>query len=150
MPHAETLAKSSLSVKRRIRESRVAHQAEPAGKCQTTLSGPKDHQSDLWVGRCLDFGLVTSGKSDDAAWTNLKSVVKLHIEHCFTNDQPGLLRHRATDEDFANFDTDIQKQHFRSEKIYLNLVAPKEPDAQSFWIHGVELDETPSQVHAVR
>src|ERR1051325_7732009 len=86
-----------------------------------------DQETGLWVGRCLDFGLVTSGKTAESAWTNLKSVVKLHIEHCFTNDEFRLSKHRAPDEDFTDFDHQTQHDHVRSDKIELNLVAPKPP-----------------------
>lgn len=101
----------------------------------------QDDQTGAWIGHCLDFDLVTSGESPDLAWNNLKSVVKLHIEHCFTHDQNGLDFHRAPDEDFALFEK-LTNDHrlFRSDKINLNLVAPKAPDQISFWIQGAELD----------
>lgn len=105
----------------------------------------EDRETGLWIGRCLDFGLVTSGKTVEDAWTNLKSVVKVHLEHCLTQDESGLIQHRASDEEFTKFDDSSQTEQFRSENIKLNLIAPKVPTARSFWIRGVEC-ETPSHV----
>ncbi len=99
----------------------------------------EDEQAGVWVGHCLDFDLVTSGDTPDIAWTNLKSVVKLHIEHCFTHNRGALCAHQASDEDFEVFKKICKTELFRSDKIRLNLVAPKPPDQLSFWIQGVEI-----------
>jgi predicted RNase H-like HicB family nuclease len=104
-----------------------------------------DTESGAWVSRCLDFDLVTSGKTEKESWANLKSVVKLHIEHCFTNNRGALSLHRADDEDFALFRKMTETgNNFWSDKIELNLVAPppKVPDQISFWIKGVNSSGT--------
>ena len=100
-----------------------------------------DMDSGAWVSRCLDFDLVTSGETEEGAWNNLKSVVKLHVEHCFTHNHAALSRYRATDEEFAFFEALASRSRFWSDKIKLNLVAKKKrevPDQLSFWIKGVD------------
>src|SRR5580698_6724531 len=95
-----------------------------------------DTDSGAWIGHCLDFDIVTSGRTEEMAWTHLKSVVKLHIEHCFTHDHDGLGRHRASAFLFNEFDAAVSSnEDFWSDRIRLNLVAPKQQPAQdSFWI----------------
>jgi len=105
-----------------------------------------DNESGSWVGHCLDFDLVTSGKTEEIAWTHLKAVVKLHIEHCFTHDHSGVGRHRAPQAFFDQFDQAVsQKGDFWSDRINLNLVAAqKQPDQKRFWIRGLELEQASS------
>jgi hypothetical protein len=99
----------------------------------------RDKETGLWIGRSLDFGLVTSGKSDEIAWKNLKSVVRLHVEHCFSDDRDAVHKHRASEEEFRAFDESRDAAPFRSDKIELRMVAPRAPDSLSFWMQGVEL-----------
>src|SRR5580692_3890336 len=85
----------------------------------------EDAETKRWVAHCLEFDLVTSGKDEDAAWANLKSVVKTHVEHCFTNWQKGLKQQASADE-FALFALLKERQkEYRSEKISFNLVPPQ-------------------------
>jgi predicted RNase H-like HicB family nuclease len=109
-----------------------------------------DPASGRWVAHCLDFDLVTSGKTDEAAWTNIKAVVKLHIEHCFTHDNDGMFKHRVDQELIDSFDAGKGLTEVWSDKIRLNLVAPKKEadDKITFWIKGVELAQT-STIQAV-
>lgn len=109
----------------------------PVGPIRCLLSF--DPASGAWVSHCLDFDLVTSGKTDEDAWANIKAVVKLHIEHCFTHDNDGLEKHRVDQELIDRFDRGKGLMEVWSDKIKLNLVQPRKQDDLSFWIKGVEL-----------
>jgi predicted RNase H-like HicB family nuclease len=105
-----------------------------------------DPESGAWVAHCLDFDIVTSGRDDSEAWERIKSVVKLHIEHCFTHDQGGLRSHVAPQELIDSFDEGLKHWEVWSDKIKLNLIAPTKPE-NSFWIKGVELEQTTCLSH---
>jgi hypothetical protein len=111
----------------------------------------KDPATGRWNGHCLDFNIATSGKDPDRAWKNLRAVVRLHVEHCFTHWQDGL-KSRAHQADFTLFDALAQQQHFRSEKITFDLVAPKASEQLApLWIQGIELQDpagVPQVAHA--
>jgi len=99
----------------------------------------EDGESKRWIAHCLDFDLATSGKDEDAAWKNLKSAVRTHVEHCFTNWQSGLAK-KASEKEFALFEflRETQKE-YRSDKISFNLIPPKtELTISSLWMHGFE------------
>src|SRR5260370_39597501 len=82
----------------------------------------RDTDTQQWVGHCLDFDLVTSGKNEDSAWGNLIKVVRAHIEHCFTFHPDGL-KLEASPEEWAVFRAFRKRQkNVRSEKITLRLV----------------------------
>jgi hypothetical protein len=98
----------------------------------------QDEETKLWLGHCLDFNLVTSGKSPDGAWTNLRAVIKTHVEHCFTNHRDGL-GFRAGSQDWRLFDELKKKQPMmRTEKITLRLVAPETEQIPAFWMQAAE------------
>jgi predicted RNase H-like HicB family nuclease len=98
----------------------------------------QDAETKLWLGHCLDFDLVTSAKTQDGAWQNLKSVITTHVEHCFTHHKDGL-KFRASKDEWNLFGTLKNKQPMlRQEKITLRLVAPPAEQMPAFWIAGVE------------
>lgn len=68
-----------------------------------------DPETRRWNGHCLDLDLATSGKDAEEAWKNLRAVVRLHVEHCFTNWQQGL-KFRANDDEIAVFEALKTKQ----------------------------------------
>ena len=87
----------------------------------------KDEATGRWNGHCLDFDIATSGKDPDRAWKNLRAVVRLHVEHCFTHWQEGLT-FKACAAEIDLFDRLMAKQQtFRSEKITFDLAPPKRP-----------------------
>ena len=97
-----------------------------------------DKETKRWVAHCLDFDLATSGKDEDAAWDNLKSVVRLHVEHCFTHFHDAFNK-KASTEEFERFEALKKAQpEFRSEKISFKLVPPKTPAVPALWMHGFE------------
>jgi hypothetical protein len=98
-----------------------------------------DQETGRWNGHCLDLDLATSGETSEVAWKNLRAVVRLHIEHCFTNWQEGL-KFCASDSEIAVFEALKAKQPVRSEIIQLNLVPPKDrrPSMPALWIQAVE------------
>jgi hypothetical protein len=100
-----------------------------------------DVETGRWLGHCLEFDIVTSGKDPDSAWKNLKAVVRLHVEHCFTNWQEGLTEFRASDEEIAVFEALKERQLFRSDKITFTLIPPQKDELHPLWMQGVELSE---------
>lgn len=110
-------------MKRQGKESEKAPEIPPVLSCLLT----QDSITSLWLGQCLDFNIVTSAKSPDTAWKNLRAVIKLHVEQCFAHHHEGL-RRRAPEEDWALFnELKNQQEHFRSEPINLKLVSPEKP-----------------------
>jgi hypothetical protein len=99
----------------------------------------QDGSSKRWIGHCLDFNLVTSGKDPDKAWAHLCGVIKVHVEHCFTHHHDGL-KFRAADEHWQLFENLKKKQKMmRTEKITLRLVERKDGSGEPpFWVQGVE------------
>ena len=98
-----------------------------------------DVETGRWNGHCLDLDLATSGKTADQAWENLRAVVRLHVEHCFTNWQDGL-KFRATSDEISSFEKLKLLHGARSEKITFNLVPPQkqEEPPPPLWIEAVE------------
>lgn len=99
----------------------------------------KDTVTGRWLGHCLDFDIVTSGEDEDKAWTNLKAVVRAHVEACFAQWQDGL-KFRASNNEIDLFETlKVRQQNFRSDKLELKLTPPPEvKPLHPFWIQGVE------------
>ncbi len=101
----------------------------------------KDAETQRWLAHCLDLAIVTSAKDEDVAWDNLKSVVRLHVEHCFTHWQEGLT-FRASENEIAVFEALKKKQKFcRTDKITFNLIPPQATECPPLWMEGVELTE---------
>lgn len=103
-----------------------------------------DEETGRWNGHCLDFDIVTSGLNEDAAWANLKAVVKNHVEECFVKWPKGL-EHTASQDRWKCFQnlTEQEKQNpFRQEKIHFNLPEPSESDYErvndELWIKGLQ------------
>jgi len=97
-----------------------------------------DAATNRWLGHCLDFDLITSGKTADAAWEHICGVVKVHVENCFTHHQDGL-RFRAGKQHWDLFSALKKKSNlFRQEKITLRLVRPEEAPTPPVWMQGIE------------
>jgi hypothetical protein len=113
------------------------------------LLGP-DNETGRWIAHCLDFDLVTSGKTEDDAWKHLLRIVKMHVEHCFTHRPEGL-QHEADPTEWTLFKALKQQTEFiRSEKISLTLVPPPEDESLNFfWIKGVETKPSADLVQRV-
>jgi hypothetical protein len=98
----------------------------------------KDDETQLWLAHCLNLDLVTSSKTPDDAWKRLTQVIKMHVEHCFTNRHRGL-EHSASDEEWADFKrVKARATPLRSEKVELNLVPGQMDEDKFVWIEGVE------------
>ena len=99
-----------------------------------------DEQTGRWLAHCLDFDLMTSAKTQDAAWENLRKVVRVHVEHCFTFHQDGLKLEAEPHEweDFRRIEDQLKADNMpiRTEKITLKLTPPK--PCGEIWIRGVE------------
>jgi predicted RNase H-like HicB family nuclease len=97
-----------------------------------------DESTNRWTGHCLDFDIVTSGKSVDSAWENLRAALTLHVEHCFTHHHRGL-NHKAPQRDWDLFCALKKQQHFiRTEPITLRLILPQVVEMPPLWVQGVE------------
>src|SRR4029077_4276169 len=100
----------------------------------------RDAETGRWLAHCLDLDLITSGKDEDAAWSNLKGVLRAHVESCFTHWQEGLT-FRASREEFDLFEKlKATQQNFRSDKIEFRLTPPKTEvtPLHPHWMQGVE------------
>jgi len=96
-----------------------------------------DAESRRWNGHCLDFDIVTSGLNQDAAWSNLKDVVRLHVEQCFTNWRPGLNR-EATQDHWTMFRVlSSVNRPFRQDRIEFDLVEPAGDDIHGVWLKAL-------------
>ena len=96
-----------------------------------------DKQTSRWVGKCLDLGLTTSGKTDKAAWENLTKVVKAHVETCWRRNREALVKNRAPDAEFDLFKHLGEKEPGRRDKITFDLIEP-ENEIGPLWIEGLE------------
>jgi hypothetical protein len=100
----------------------------------------KDEQTGRWLAHCLDFDLLTSAKSQDTAWENLRKIVRVHIEHCFTFHEDGLKLKAEPHEwsDFKRIKDHLESEGIpiRTDKITLRLI-PVESGGE-LWIRGVE------------
>lgn len=106
-----------------------------------------DKQTGLWVNHCLDFDLVTSGTSEDEAWSSMKSVLRVHVESCFSDGfLPGLSK-KADLDAWVAFAEQWMLGNYRSEKIKFDL---KRNDhlVSGLWMKGVEVESFPSRVRA--
>ena len=82
-----------------------------------------DPDTSLWIGHCLDLDLVTSAKTEEDAWANLKKVILAHVEACLTHFEPGMARY-ASDDKFEVFGQLLwtnPEEEIRRDKISLNL-----------------------------
>ncbi|GEM_PF-5890619 len=96
----------------------------------------QDQETSRWNGHCLNFDIVTSGRDEEAAWSNLKLVVRHHIEECFEKFPDGL-RNTASPDKWTIFNLLAEKNGMkRSDKIHLNLVVPEDED---LWIEAIDL-----------
>jgi predicted RNase H-like HicB family nuclease len=48
-----------------------------------------DEDTGLYVGHCLTYDLVSTAKAPREAIDNLKSLIKLHVEYCYTHYKQG-------------------------------------------------------------
>ena len=131
-------------------ETKMAHEEDIAPQVFSCLLS-KDEQTGRWLAHCLDFDLMTSAKSQDIAWENLRKVVRAHIEHCFTFHQDGL-KMRAEDHEWANFreiEVRLKEQQIpiRTEKITLKLTPTK--SGRELWIRGVEILANPAATPSI-
>jgi len=80
----------------------------------------RDEATGSYIGHCLNYDLMDSGKTQDEAWENIKFVLKNHIEFCYTHFQSGLKR-GAKQQDWDRFFQAIQNnpKSVRMEKLEL-------------------------------
>ena len=98
-----------------------------------------DQETGSWIGKCLDFGLVTSGATEEQAWSNMKSVVKMHVEHCCRNSQEAVCSIPAAPAEMRRFEELWKNHEGWSDRIVLNLVAAKARESDvKFWIRAIE------------
>lgn len=102
----------------------------------------KDGQTGRWLAHCLDFDLLTSAKTEEIAWENLRKVVRAHIEHCFAFHREGLELQAESSEwsEFRRVEKRLMDDGLpiRTEKITLKLATPTKPWGDDLWIKGVE------------
>jgi len=98
-----------------------------------------DPETGRWNGHCLDLDIATSGTDPETTWQQLRSVVRMHVENCFTQWQKGLTR-RATPNEIAVFEELSKTMQVRCEKISFKLIPPAKEPMAPLWIKAVELE----------
>src|SRR5579863_7640486 len=58
----------------------------------------RDKDTKVFISHCLNYDLMETGSSADEAWKNLKTVLKHHIEHCYSRYPQGLSRSAPSDQ----------------------------------------------------
>jgi hypothetical protein len=100
----------------------------------------QDAETGSYIGHCLNYDLMDSGKTADRAWENLKFVVKNYIEYCYTHFQSGLKK-GAKQQDWDRFFQAIQNdpRSLRVEKLELDLKPPTLPEHEmGIWMQKVQ------------
>lgn len=103
----------------------------------------RDPASNAYVSHCLNYDLMETGSSFDEAWQNLKTVMKHHIEHCYSRYPQGLGR-SASKERWQEFYLTLQKQLQENpqgvvvEKLDIDPLPPLPEYEIPIWIQGVE------------
>src|SRR5947209_1042447 len=91
--------------------------------------------SGLFVSRCLNFDLIESGRSWNEAWSNLKIVMKNHIEYFAANHPDKLLNARPADPDlWDKFYQLIRENGSIVEQLSLEIPEPKEHNPEAIWL----------------
>lgn len=119
------------------------------GKIPKTLKCLLSHDksTNLWVGHCLDFDIVTSAPSEDKVWEALKQVVVVHIESCLADDFTEGLCRIAPPEAWVAFIDELLSSGTRNELIEFKL--KRKNQTSSVWLRGVvELESMPAGVPA--
>ena len=100
----------------------------------------KDEETGLFVGHCLTFDLVATGKTSQEADKNLASLIKYHIEYCYAHYQAGF-EVTADKEDWDSFQkiVNTKKLPSRIEKIEVSLVKPG-TNQNLTWLASVNID----------
>jgi hypothetical protein len=96
-----------------------------------------DKATERWLGHCLDLDLVTSAKTEAAAWDNLRKTIKAHVELCWKRDREALRRNRAPQADWDLFKHLQGKGEGRRDKIVFDLLEP-ELVGGPIWVEALE------------
>lgn len=107
-----------------------------------------DKQTGLWVNHCLDFDLVTSGTSEDQAWSAMKSILQSHVESCFQDGFVDGLSHKAGVDSWIAFAEHFMSGNFRHERLKFQLKKNSQPEAPDLWLKGVEVESFPTHLSA--
>jgi predicted RNase H-like HicB family nuclease len=116
--------------------------AEPSNFPNLSCLIERDKATGTYIGHCLNYDLMDSGKTPQEAWENLKFVMKSHIEFCYTHLQSGLKR-TAKRRDWDRFFEAIQSDPSSviAEKLELDLKPPTLPEQEmGIWIQKVLSD----------
>ena len=104
----------------------------------------QDKQTGLWINYCLDFDLVTSGKSEDEVWNSMKAMLKAHVESCFADGFSEGLSHQAKIEAWVAFAQQFLLGSFRQETIKFDLKR-NDSTLSGLWLKGVEVESLPNR-----
>lgn len=109
----------------------------------------QNEASGLFVSRCLNYDLVESGRSWNESWSNLKLVMKNHIEY-YASRQPEMLENdrQADKELWDKFYQLIKANGAIVEQITLEIPEPMHASHEEIWVLGAQVmnDRTVSVV----
>jgi len=103
----------------------------------------RDTETRVYISHCLNYDLMETGSTADEAWKNLKTVMKHHIEYCYTRHPMGL-RRSAPSERWQAFYVALQKQLKKNpqgvvvEMLEIDPLPPLPEHAVPLWVQGVE------------
>ena len=102
----------------------------------------KNYETDLFVGHCLTFDLVATGKTSKEADKNLNNLIKHHIEYCYTHYREGF-KVTADREDWEHFKKTVNEKKLTSriEVINVSFVEPGAFQNLTWWA-SVNFDES--------
>jgi hypothetical protein len=106
----------------------------------------RDADTGLFLGHCLTFDLMESGQTEQVAWERLKAAVKAHIEHCYTNYQPGL-EVTASREEWSKYAKFLgeNRESLVVEEIEIDLKPPL-VGVEPIWVQKVSNVHAPAYV----
>jgi hypothetical protein len=102
----------------------------------------RDNDSNVFISHCLNFDLMDTGRTQNEALSNLKIVIKRHIEYCIARYPQGLKR-SVSKKRWQKFYAERQKQLQENpagvvvEKLQMKSFPPLPKYEISIWIQGV-------------
>lgn len=97
-----------------------------------------DQLTNLWISHCLDFNIVTSGMSEEDAWSGMKLALKAHVESCVADNSHSSVYRRADTDKWRIFIDQALASGVRSELIEFDLKS--DIWAPDLWLKGVQVE----------
>jgi hypothetical protein len=106
-----------------------------------------DQSTNLWINHCLDFDIVTSGMSEEDAWSGIKQALKSHVENCVGDDFMSGVSTRGNAEKWRIFIDQALASGVRSELIEFDI--KEKVWASGSWLKGVQVESLTEDVQSL-